>query len=119
LGGKSTTSATSETTPTNKGNYVADADYVADEAQHVADVLSFQRQKNTRKTADVVDVADVADLAGDGGQDDPDLCEHCGLPASDDAPLLEVDDGRLRRLHRACISPWKSLDLPPYLRRPG
>jgi hypothetical protein len=67
LGAKSSTSATSDTTPINQ------PENVADDAQHVADVLRMPLPKNASKTGPVADVAGVADLAGDRGE----VCAQC------------------------------------------
>jgi hypothetical protein len=97
LGAKSATSATSDTTqinqPENVADDVADAEDVADDAQHVAAVLRMPLPKNASKTVAVADVADV-------------VCAQCRAGGGV-VPRMDGSGG-LIWLHPECARFWGS-----------
>ena len=55
---------------------------------------------------------------GNGADEFPPVCVHCGAPATADSPVqLCAVDGEEYLLHRGCQADWLDLSIPPLLRR--
>jgi hypothetical protein len=51
-------------------------------------------------------------------EDFPQVCQHCGAPATADSPVqLCAVDGEEYLLHPTCRKDWLDVSLPPFLQR--
>jgi hypothetical protein len=80
------------------------------------------KERDVMETSDGHDVPLATPDTGNGADEFPPVCAHCGAPATTDSPIqLCAVEGEELLLHRACQEDWLAstddLSIPPCLLR--
>src|SRR5262249_52586526 len=80
---------------------------------------SLNGDENSPPYARMHDFSGGTDTHGDAAEDCPQVCQHCGAPATADAPVqMCAIDGEEFLLHRHCQADWLGdLSIPHFLQR--